>query len=98
MNTIKIIYQKQKREKNLIQKMILLAINLFGATLISWFLIVLVYEVPCTLGKLFDLDNPIVRAAVRADKKVTMKYRTRSYAVNKITHELEEMKEFYSQI
>jgi len=69
-----------------------------GATLISWIVIILIYEVPCTIGKYFDLDVPIIKTAVLADKKIEMKYRTQSFAVNKILHELEEMKAFYSQI
>ncbi len=72
--------------------------SLAGATLLGWTAVVLAYEIPCTLGKHTDLDIPIVRAALRAEHRVSMKHRTSSLAVNKIIHELEEIKIFYSQI
>ena len=98
MNTIKIIYQERPGKTNFPQKVITLAINLMGATLITWVFILLVYEIPCTIGKMVDVNCHIIEAAVKADKKITMKYRTQSLSINKLIHELEEMKAFYSQI
>ncbi len=72
--------------------------SLAGATLLGWTAVVLGYEIPCTLGKYTDLDLPVVRTALRAEAHVAMKHRTSSLAVNKIIHELEELKFFYSQI
>lgn len=98
MNTIKIIYQRPKRKKVFQEKALSISMSLLGATLISWAVIILVYEIPCMVGKYFEIDSSIIKTALRAEKKITMKYRTKSYAVNKIIHELEEMKEFYSRI
>ncbi len=72
--------------------------SLAGATLLGWTAVVLAYEIPCIIGKHTDLDIPIVRAALRAEARVSMKHRTSSPAVNKIIHELEELKVFYAQI
>jgi hypothetical protein len=74
------------------------ALSLAGATFLGWTAVVLAYEIPCALGKYTELDVPIVRTALRAEAVVTMKHRTSSLAVNKIIHELEEIKFFYSQI
>ncbi len=98
MNTIRVIYRESEQRRNFCKKTILLAANLFGASLISWITIILIYEVPCFLGKMTDLDLPVIRTAIRADQSVSMKYRSKSYAVNRLIHELEEMKVFYSQI
>ncbi len=98
MNTIQILYQEPAKKTDFYRRVILLGANLFGATLASSAVIILIYEIPCFIGKSVNLDIPIIRLAVRADHAVTMKYRTNSYAVNKLIHELEEMKLFYSQI
>ncbi len=98
MNTIQVIYQASKRKENFSQKAILMGFNLFVATVMGWGVLFLIYEISCFIGKTTTIDSSIIRSALRADKQVTMKYRTQSFAVNKLIHELEEMKVFYSQI
>lgn len=98
INTIRVIYREPGRRYRLYKKAILLGANLFGASLISWIAIILIYEIPCFIGKVTDIDLPVIRAAIRADQAVTMKYRTKNYSVNRLIHELEEMKVFYAQI
>lgn len=98
MNTIRVIYREPEQRHDFYKKTNLLAVNLLGASLISWTTLILIYEIPCFLGKTSDLDLPVIRAAIRADQAVTMKYRAKSYSVNRLIHELEEMKVFYSQI
>jgi hypothetical protein len=69
-----------------------------GALVIAMVLVVLVYEVPCTIGKNFEVDSEIVNKALNAEKIIKMKHRTQVYTVDKVLHELEEMKVFYSSI
>ncbi len=72
--------------------------SLAGASILGWTAVVLAYEIPCKLGRYLDLDIPVVQAALKAEYQVTMKYRTSSESINKILHELEEVKLFYSLI
>jgi hypothetical protein len=98
-NTIETIFKRKKRKRRISgEKVLIFLFQVFGAMVIVWVPIVLFYEVPCMIGKTFDVDLLIVRTALRAEDKIVMKYRTKSYSVNKIFHELEEMKEFYSRI
>jgi len=97
-NTIRVIYREPELRRHFYKKTVLLSANLLGASLISWIAILLIYEIPCFIGNVTDIDLPIIRTATRADQAVTMKYRTKSHAVNRLIHELEEMKVFYSQI
>lgn len=99
MNTIETIFKRKKRKLIVTSDSVLLFLfQVFGAMVIVWVPIVLFYEIPCMVGKNFDVDLLIVKTALKAEEKVIMKYRTQSYSVNKFIHELEEMKEFYSQI
>ena len=98
MNTIQVIYQESEKKRDVYKKVIFLGARLFGATFASWMIIFLTYEIICFIGKTTSLDFSVIRAAIKADKEVTMRYRTKSYAVNRLIHELEEMKKFYSQI
>lgn len=99
MNTIETIFKRKKRKLAVTgDRVLLFLFQVFGAMVIVWVPIVLLYEIPCMVGKNFDVDLLIVRTALKAEEKISMKYRTQSYAVNKFIHELEEMKEFYSQI
>jgi len=98
INTIRVLYREPDRRHSFYKKTVLLGANLIGASLISWIAIILIYELPCFIGKVTDVDLPIIRTAIRADQAVTMKYRAKSYAVNRLIHEFEEMKVFYSQI
>lgn len=98
MNTIQVLYQEPEIKGNVLKKAVLLGATLLGATLASWIIVFLFYEIPCFIGKTTDLDFSIIRKARQADYEVTMKYRTKSYTVNRLAHELEEMKKFYSKI
>jgi len=98
MNTVRVLFREPEPKRNFFKKASLLGVNVFGASLISWIAILLIYEIPCFIGKMTDLDLPVIRAAIRADHAVTMKYLTNSYTVNRLIHELEEMKAFYSQL
>ncbi len=98
MNTIAVIYQRQRNRQLRIEKALTFFLKIAGAVAIIWVPIILFYEIPCKLGEEFDVDWEIVRIAERAEQKITMKYRTKSVSVNKFIHELEEIKEFYSNI
>lgn len=97
MNTIEVIYREPKKKSNFCKKTILFGVRILGATIASWIVIILIYEIPCFLGKTTEIDLPVIRAAVAADYKVNMKYRIKSYAANRLINELEEIKIFYSQ-
>ena len=99
MNTIETLFKRKKRKLAVTgDRVLLFLFQVFGAMVIVWVPIVLFYEIPCMIGKNFNVDLLIVRTALKAEEKIVMKYRTKSYAANKFIHELEEMKEFYSQI
>lgn len=98
MNTVKIIIREENKQKEFVKKTLRFLFALFGAMVITWVPVILFYEIPCTIGKYYDVDLVIVKTALQAEQKITMKYRTKSYSVNKIIHELEEIKEFYSRI
>ena len=98
MNTIQILYQKKKRRKDNFEKVFFFLCKLGSVFIITWIPLILLYEIPCKIGEYFDTDLLIVTTAQEAEQKVEMKYRTGSYPINKIVHELEEMKEFYSRL
>lgn len=98
MNTIQILYQEPEIRGGTFKKAILLGTKLFWATLASWVIVFLLYEIPCFIGKTTDIDFSVIRAAMQAEHEVSMKYHTKSYSANKLIHELEEMKAFYSKI
>ncbi len=64
----------------------------------AWAPIILIYEIPCMIGKYFQVNTSIVRIALQAEQTVSMKHRTESHTANKFLHELEEVKEFYSRM
>ncbi|PHR23979.1 MAG: hypothetical protein COA36_16325 [Desulfotalea sp.] len=98
MNTILIIYQKKKKRQENFVKFVSILCKLASAIIIAWIPLFLLYEIPCKIGEHFDTDMLIVKTAQHAENTVTMKYRTKSYSLNKFAHELEEMIEFYSRI
>ncbi len=98
INTIQVIYREPDQRCNVYKKTVLLGANLVGASLISWIVIILIYEIPCFIGEMTDTDLPIIKTAIRAEQVVTMKHRTNSHVLNRLIHEFEEMKVFYSQI
>ena len=92
------MYNRAPSNRRLSNRLASYVISLAGATFLGWTAVVLAYEIPCKLGRHLDLDIPIVKAAIRAEYQVTMKHRTSNETINKILHELEELKLFYSLI
>ncbi len=97
-NTIAIIYEEPGLSREYPKRVSCFAVSLLGATLVSWSFLLLIYEVSCVLGNSFELNHAVINAAVRADQEVVMEYRTDSYVLDRLIHELEEMKLFYSRI
>ncbi len=97
-NTVQVLFQKNDRKKLSSERFITLVFCVLAAVMTAWVPIVLLYEIPCLIGKHIAVDIPIVKSALRAEQVVIMRHRTHSYAVNKLLHELEEIKMFYALI
>lgn len=96
-NTVHILIEKKAKDRGSGITLVKMVFSLLGAIIIAWVPIVLFYEIPSSIGERYDVDWEIVKKALRAEHAVTMKHRTRSESLNRVLHELEEMKEFYSQ-
>lgn len=96
-NTVHILIEKKKKGRGSRITLTKMVFSLMGAMMITWVPIVLFYEIPCKIGEYYDVDWDIVKKAQRAEHAVVMKHRTRNEPLNRVLHELEEMKVYYSQ-
>ncbi len=92
------VYEEHSNRNDGLTKFIRQVLIIPAALILAWVPIAGIYEISCHLGEAGIMKNWLTETAQDVEKRIRVRHVSDHMMINRIYHEYEELREFYSLI